>query len=271
MIQVALKLAYLGTDFHGFQRQPGLRTVEGELLAVLQQMGVIENLEGSSYSIGGRTDRGVHALGNVVSFITRKMPIINQINDLLPKDMRVWGSAEVPSGFKARYANGRHYRYVFSPILDGETLDIKKMQEAAHLMEGTHNYMNFSRKSERNPIRKVDSVNVKLQNQTCLVDVVGESFLWNMVRKMVSVLMSVGRGDLEVEEVEKFFNPLYIPRITPMPSESLVLMDVKYDDVHFRKDDYARMKFLQTLNREFLNHQSMAATTFEMIRSLKGD
>ena len=80
----------MGRDFHGFQRQPGLRTVESELLGALEEVGVIENLGQSNYSIAGRTDRGVHALGNVVSFRTRKMPIINQVNDILPRDIGFW-------------------------------------------------------------------------------------------------------------------------------------------------------------------------------------
>ena len=129
--RVALKIAYMGRDFHGFQRQPGLRTVESELLGALEEVGVIENLGQSNYSIAGRTDRGVHALGNVVSFRTRKMPIINQVNDILPRDIRILGFAQVPIGFKTRYANKRHYRYILCNVND-ELMDIEKMQEAAH-------------------------------------------------------------------------------------------------------------------------------------------
>ena len=271
MIRVALKLAYLGTDFHGFQRQPGLRTVEGELLGALEDVGTIENYGQSNYSIAGRTDRGVHALGNVVSFRTKKMPIINQINDALPQDIRILGSAQVSIGFKTRYAHKRHYRYVLCNEVNKETLQTGKMQEAAHLMEGTHNFINFSKRTERNPMRKVDSVTIKLQEQAYVVDVIGESFLWNMVRKMVAVLRSVGRGELDVEEVEKFLDPQYTVAITPMPPESLILMDVSYKDVQFKEDEYACLKFSQTLSEECLNHQRMAYATAAMIKSLKED
>lgn len=270
MIRVALKIAYMGTDFHGFQRQPGLRTVENELLGALEDARVIENLGQSNYSIAGRTDRGVHALGNVVSFRTRKMPIINQINDILPRDIMILGFAHVPLGFKTRYANRRHYRYILCNVNE-EPLDIEKMQEAAHLMEGTHNFINFSRRTERNPMRRVDSVTITVTNQTYLIDVVGESFLWNMVRKMVAVLKSVGNGELNVDEIRKFFKPQYTAAITPMPPESLILMDVHYKHVRFKENEYARSKFIQTLSEEFLNYQRMAAATAEMIQSLTGD
>lgn len=271
MIRVALKLAYMGTDFYGFQRQPGLRTVEGELLKALEQAGIITNLGQSNYSIAGRTDRGVHALGNVVSFRTNKMPIINQINDILPMDIRVLGSAQVPMGFKTRYAHRRHYRYVLCMDSKAKALETEKMQEAAHLMEGTHNYLNFSRRCERNPVRKVDSVTVKIQNKAYIVDVVGESFLWNMVRKMVSVLIRVGKGDLELEEVEKFMDPNYSAAIKPMLPGSLILMDVSYKGLIFKNDEYARLRFLQSLGEECLNYQRMAKVTEEMIRALNND
>lgn len=267
MIRVALKLAYIGTDFYGFQRQPNLRTVEGELLKALEEAGLISNLGQSNYSIAGRTDRGVHAMGNVVSFRTDKMPIINQINDLLPRDMRVLGSARVPLGFKTRFAHRRHYRYVLCKNQREGELNIEKMQDAAHLMEGEHNFINFSKRNERNPIRKVESITIKPQKHTGIVDVVGESFLWNMVRKMVAVLLGVGRGELEVDEVQKFLDPQYNVAITPMPPESLILMDVFYEGVQFEEDEYARLRFLQALSLKCQNHQRMVAVTEEMIRT----
>jgi tRNA pseudouridine38-40 synthase len=271
MIRVALKLAYLGTDFYGFQRQPDLRTVEGELLKALEESGLISNLGQSNYSIAGRTDRGVHSLGNVVSLRTDKMPIINQINDLLPNDIRIIGSAQVPMGFKTRFAHRRHYRYVLcKEPWEGE-LDTDKMQEAGHLMEGTHNYINFSKRNERNPIRKVQSVTIKPQKEVYFVDVVGESFLWNMVRKMVAVLLSVGKAELELEDVNKLMDPQKTAAITPLSPESLILMDVFYKDIQFKEDEYARYRFSQALSEECRNHQRMVFATEAMINTLNED
>ncbi|NYB52232.1 MAG: tRNA pseudouridine(38-40) synthase TruA [Methanobacteriaceae archaeon] len=271
MIRVALKLAYIGTDFYGFQRQPHLRTVEGELLKALKEAGIITDLAQSNYSIAGRTDRGVHALGNVVSFRTKKMPIINQINDLLPKDVRILGSARVPMGFKTRYAHRRHYRYVLCKNRRGEEWETHKMQQAAHLMEGTHNFINFSKRSRRNPIRNVESIIITPQKHLCTVDVIGESFLWNMVRKMVGVLLSVGKGDLSIDDVRKMMNPQNTAAITPLPPESLILMDVCYEGVHFKADEYARHRFSRALREVCHNHWRIVAATEEMINSLTGD
>jgi tRNA pseudouridine38-40 synthase len=268
MIRVALKVAYLGTDFYGFQRQPNLRTVEGELISALEESGSISNLGQSNYSIAGRTDRGVHALGNVVSFLTEKEPIINQINDLLPLDIRILGSARVPLGFKTRYAHKRHYRYVLCREPGDNEWNINKMQEAAHLMEGTHNFLNFSKRSERNPLRTVDSVRITPKDELCLVDVEGVSFLWNMVRKIMTVLLSVGKGELELKDVQRFLDPQYQAAITPMPPGSLIFMDVLYHDVKFKEDEYARVRFIKALGKECFKHQKMVAATKEMMSIL---
>ncbi len=271
MIRVALKLAYIGTDFYGFQRQPDLRTVEGELLKALEEAEIITNLGQSNYSIAGRTDRGVHALGNVISFRSEKIPIINQINDLLPNDIRIIGSAQVPLGFKTRFAHRRHYRYVLCKDPWDVELETDNMQEAAYLLEGKHNFINFSKRNERNPVRNVESVVVSPGKQVCIVDVVGESFLWNMVRKMIAVLLSVGKGELEVDDVRRFLDPQKNAAITPMPPESLILMDVFYEGVQFKEDEYARFRFSKALSEECRNHQRIVSATEEMIRALNQD
>lgn len=271
MFNIALKLAYLGTDFYGFQRQPNLRTVEGEIIKALQEASVIENLGQSHYSLAGRTDRGVHALGNVISFRTRKEIIINHLNDYLPQDIRILGSSRVSMGFKARYAYKRYYRYVFSLNNVKSDYDRDMMQKAASMMEGTHNFVNFSKRSERNPIRKVETVRIIPEKDYLLVDVVGESFLWNMVRKMVTVLLAVGRGEMEINDVKMFLDPDLPASITPMPPESLILMDVSYHGVEFDEDSYARERFTQALLGEFEGYKRMLDVTGEMIRFLSKD
>ena len=80
MRRVALKIAYIGSKFHGYQRQPNYRTVEGELLKAFFEAGVIEDTWKAHYSVAGRTDKGVHSTGNVISFITDETIRINYFN-----------------------------------------------------------------------------------------------------------------------------------------------------------------------------------------------
>jgi len=265
MRKVALKVAYIGTDFHGFQRQPNLKTVEGELIEALKNASLIDNLKDSGYAIAGRTDRGVHALGNVISFRTPTEIVINQINDFLPKSIRILAKAGVRFGFKPRFAKSRHYRYI---IANEVNLDLNKIKEASKLLHGTHDFSNFSKRSERNPIRTIDHIEIKIVNDILMIDVIGESFLWNMVRKIATVLFLVGNDEMDIEKLQTFFDPSTTAAITPMPPEGLILMDTIYEGVVFRYDEYAKNKFLKALKEEYVYNQTIAAAEKIMMDKL---
>ena len=140
MKRTALKIGYIGTNFHGFQRQPDLRTVEEELIYHLRKLGYIDDLKKSRFRIAGRTDAGVHSLGNVISFQSEKEVRVNEINNSLPDDIQILAKAPVRFGFKPRYAEMRQYRYV----LFRSDLDLYKLNEVAEIFKGTHNFTNFT-------------------------------------------------------------------------------------------------------------------------------
>lgn len=269
MVRVALKVGYIGDGFHGFQRQLNFQTVEGELIKAFKKVGLMDAPEKSGYSIAGRTDRGVHALGNVVSFDTDQNLIVNQINDLLPQSIRILAYTEVPSNFNPRFAMERHYRYVFTQDpLNGSSFNIEKMKSASKIFVGTHDFHNLSKKSERSPVRTIKSIEI-FEDQGCMVfDVVGQSFLWNMVRKMVNVLLMVGTDELDVDELETLLNPSINQIVLPAPPENLILMDVVYDGIEFKEDSYAKTKFLKSIHEEYLKKIRAAAVEMEIIRSL---
>lgn len=271
MCKVALKVAYIGTNFYGFQRQPKKRTVEEELLNAFKKSDVLIDPQKSEYSIAGRTDRGVHALGNVVSFTPDSDVIINRINDYLSKEIRIIGKTDVDNDFNPRFATNRFYRYVLvdDPLNDRD-IDLDKMIEASQIFIGTHNFHNFSKKNQRIPIRTVRDVKVLEKNDLIFVDVVGESFLWNMVRKMVRVLLNVGIGEMEPGDVEEFLDPSLQAAILPMPPDGLILMDVKYDGVKFEHNRYAENRFMKTLKKEYLQKKTLASVYTELMKTLKG-
>lgn len=269
MVKTAFKVAYIGTDYYGFQRQPNLPTIEGELLRAFKIANISDNPEKSDYSIAGRTDRGVHAMGNVVSLNTDKEVRLNQINYHLPVNIQIIGITTVPNGFKPRYAKYRHYRYIMSNLDHDDVIDINLMQEASKLMVGTHNYQNFSKRSERVAERTVYSVNIRKTHETLIFDVVGQSFLWNMVRKMVTILTMVGRDELSLNELKLLFNPDIYASIIPAPSEGLILMDVVYEGIKFSCDNYAKNNFLKTLKEEYNSQKTILDVEKEMINVLK--
>jgi len=268
MLKIALKIAYLGCDYYGFARQPDLPTVEGELIKALTRSEIIDNPSDAGYSIAGRTDRGVHALGNVISFRTESMINVNQINDCLPASIKVLAQTSVHHGFKPRFARQRHYRYLMPKNPFEENWDMKSMKEAAKLFIGTHDFSNFTKRSERDPVRTVNNLEVRNQDHVICFDIKGESFLWNMVRKMVTAIINVGLGKIEVRDVAKHLNPQRKVFITPAPAEGLILMDVTYDTVKFVEDPYARRLFLSVLMKNYMNTCIHSAAYREMMGSL---
>lgn len=256
MKRTALKIAYIGTNFHGFQRQPDLRTVEGELIYVLQKLEYIDDLKKSRFRIAGRTDTGVHSLGNVISFQTEKELHINQINNHLPDDIQIIGTAPVRYGFKPRYAKQRYYRY----ILLEENMNIDLIKECAEIFEGTHNFLNFSKRKQKTPVRTIDKINIitpEFNNfHPIFIDIYGESFLWNMVRKMARIFQLIGLEKIKLDDVESLLEPKNEKAsIKVMPANQLILMDTEYEGIKFKKDDYATVRFERILKENILQYQ----------------
>ena len=282
MKRTALKIGYIGTNFHGFQRQPDLRTVEEELIYHLRKLGYIDDLKKSRFRIAGRTDAGVHSLGNVISFQSEKEVRVNEINNSLPDDIQILAKAPVRYAFKPRYAQMRHYRYLLF-----QDLEINKLQECAELFKGTHNFTNFTKRFQKTTTRTIEDIvitkvdlndyhkkefpNLHDTISPIFVDIYGESFLWNMVRKMMRVFVDVAIGKMDLEEVQKLLNPgEEEPRanIKVMEAEYLILMDIQYDGIKFTYDDYACERFRRDLVDSLMDLQKRYAIRESIIKSL---
>ena len=282
MKRTALKIGYIGTNFHGFQRQPDLRTVEEELIYHLRKLNYIDDLKKSRFRIAGRTDAGVHSLGNVISFQSEKEVRVNEINNSLPDDIQILASSPVRYAFKPRYAQMRHYRYMLF-----QDLDVDKLKEVAEIFKGTHNFTNFTKRFQKTTTRTIDDIKitkVDLEDyhkrefpnlhetiSPIFVDIYGESFLWNMVRKMMRVFVDVASGKMDLEEVERLLHPAEDePRayIKVMEAEYLILMDIQYDGIKFKYDDYACERFRRDLVDSLTNLQKRYAIRESMVKSL---
>jgi len=282
MKRTALKIGYIGTNFHGFQRQPNLRTVEEELIYHLRKLDYIDNLKKSRFRIAGRTDAGVHSLGNVISFQSEKEVRVNEINNSLPDDVQILAKAPVRYAFKPRYAQMRHYRYLLF-----QDLDIDKLKEVAEIFKGTHNFTNFTKRFQKTTTRTIDDIEINRVNlndyhkrefpnlhdtiSPIFVDIYGESFLWNMVRKMMRVFIDVSEDKLTLSDVHDLLNP---PQNSPRANikvtepDYLILMDIQYDGIKFTYDDYACERFRRNLADSLDNLQRKYAIRESMITSL---
>ena len=217
MKRVMLTVAYDGTDFHGWQVQPGVRTVEGELNRALSE------LTGEDIVVIGasRTDAGVHAKGNVAVFDTAStIPperFAPAVNTHLPDDVKVVASKEVAEDFHPRKCDcvkTYEYRIYNSPVPDPlkrrntwdypRALDTDLMQKAANYLVGTHDFAGYAsvHTQAETTVRTVYSIDVQRVEDEIRILVKGGGFLYNMVRIIAGTLTEVGNGSHEPEWVK---------------------------------------------------------------------
>ena len=247
MARYRLTLAYDGTDFLGWQRQAdgAGRTVQGELEAALSRLAGGEPV---SVAGAGRTDAGVHALGQVASFdLSREVApreLQRALNGLLPEDVRVLAAAAAPEGFHARRdALSKLYRYelqcggVLLPQRRRQagwvpwTLDPARVAGAAALYVGRHDFASLASSggSVRTTTRTVARSEARFDGETLVYETEGDGFLRKMVRSMVGGLVAAGRGAASVEDLARAL-AARDRRAWPPPAEArgLTLVSVAY-------------------------------------------
>jgi tRNA pseudouridine38-40 synthase len=205
---------YDGTDFAGFQVNPGHRTVQGVLETALARLGdgVEQRVDGA-----GRTDAGVHALGQVIGFTytgrLTETDLGRALDALLPPDLTVRDVRRTTARFNPRYAaRYREYRYTVwngprSPLRERTALGVRApldtaaMARAASVFIGRHDFRAFGA-TDRSPVRTVRMVRVSRNGRLVTIDVRADSFLRGMVRRMVAVLLEVGLGKMDETAVQ---------------------------------------------------------------------
>lgn len=218
MKRILLEVAYDGTDYHGWQYQPGRKTIEGVLNQMLSEM-----LHEEIQVIGAsRTDAGVHAYGNVAVFDTKSSippdKMAYAINTYLPDDIKARRSCEVAADFHPRKCESRktyEYRilacaypipterrtsyYTYQP------LNTEAMQRAATYLVGEHDFTSFCcvHTQALSPIRTIHSAEVLTDGAHITIRITGNGFLYNMVRIIAGTLMEVGRGKYQPEYVRE--------------------------------------------------------------------
>jgi len=267
--RVALKIGYLGTNYHGFQIQPRaeLQTVESELFKALKRLGVLEDRKAAEYSYAGRTDKGVHALAQVVSFDTTNQKMTpRMINSMLPNDIWVLAIAKPHAGFNARKeAIRREYRYFL--FLQTE-LDISRMHEASELLIGAHDFSNFSQRDGlegTSLIKEIKQIDIVNSDPFIIIDIAASGFLRKMVREIVSALCMVGSGKRAKRWIQDLLDLKIKGQIEPAPAFGLVLKDVSYRNLEFVVDEYAKRRITARLKKALFFHATMAKVLSDMI------
>ncbi len=222
-VRLAFRVSYLGSRFYGSQVQAESRTVEGEFIAACQRLSLFEDWRGAGFQSAGRTDRGVHACGQVIAFSTTAPErAIQTINTQLPPDCWCTAYAIVDPSFHPRYdAKCRTYRYLFSE----PPRDIAAMSRAAQSFVGRHNFTNFARIGDKNPERTILSARIATDEGFVIFEVTAESFLWHQVRCMASALQSVGNREAPEDMIGSLLEAPSDRPLQPAPAEGLILWD----------------------------------------------
>ncbi len=239
-----LILAYDGTDFSGFQRQGKARTVQGELENALQQIGWAEG----AILFAGRTDAGVHASGQVLTFGLdwqhSSADLTSALNARLPVDVSVLKVEKVKAEFHPRYdASSRIYRYtiyqapVRHPLIDRYAwriwpkLDESVLRETANVFLGRHDFSAFGRamKPGSSTVREVKRTQWSGDEETLHFEIEANAFLYHMVRRLVYCQVQAARGNLLLQEIVDGLKTGKKVKPGLAPPQGLVLTRVVYD------------------------------------------
>ena len=245
MRNIKLTIEYDGKCYNGWQKQPNKLNIQGEIERAIYNITKEEvDLIGS-----GRTDAGVHALGQVANFKTNsqisieKLPLA--INSQLKNSIVIKEAEEVNERFHSRYnAKRKTYRYIINNSKCGTAiyrnleysypfkLDAEKMKQASKYFEGEHDFKAFksSGTSSKNSVRTIYKAIVKQEGEKIIIELTGNGFLYNMVRIISGTLLDVGLGKIQPEEIPEMIESKDRQRAgRTLPAHGLYLVEVKYD------------------------------------------
>jgi len=244
MRNIKLIIEYDGKKFGGWQKQPNKLNIQGEIEKAIEEItGEPVNLNAS-----GRTDAGVHSVGQTANFKTNsnialeKIPIA--INSKLKQSIRIISAEEVDENFHSRYScKGKKYRYVINNSKYGSAiyrdleyhmpikLDVEAMKKAIKYFEGEHDFKGFkaSGTSSKSSVRIIYSAKVIKDGDRINIELEGNGFLYNMVRIISGTIVDVGLGKIKLEEIPEIIESKDRTRAgKTLPPQGLYLVDVYY-------------------------------------------
>ena len=246
MRNIKLTIEYDGKEFHGWQKQPNQLNIQGEIERAISE---VTKEKGIELNASGRTDAGVHALGQVANFKTNSMIPIEKmavaINSRLKQSIVIKKAEEVDERFHSRYhCKKKTYRYVINNSENGtaiyrnlechipQKLDIEKMKQAVQYFKGEHDFKAFkaSGTSSKSSVRVIYQATVEKKEEKIWIELTGNGFLYNMVRIIAGTLVEVGMGKILPEEIPKIIESKQRVRAgKTLPPQGLYLIQVQYE------------------------------------------
>ena len=240
-----IKFSYDGTNYSGYQKQPGLNTIEGKLEEALKK---INNGVKTTITSTGRTDKKVHALSQYghadIKVSITEYKLKRALNSNLPEDIHVIDTKIVNDNFHARYnVAEKTYKYIinlgeYNPIERNYVfqynykLNINAMKKAIEYFKGTHDFRAFvtDNKEKENCIRTITETNIEEDNNKLTITFIGNGFMRYQVRNMVGILIKVGENKLEPNKIKEIIESKdRLKAGKTAPAEGLYLVDVKFN------------------------------------------
>ena len=240
-----IRFSYDGTNYSGYQKQPGLNTIEGKLEEALTK---INNGIKTTITSTGRTDRKVHALSQYghadINVSITEYKLKRALNSNLPEDIHVIDTKIVSDDFHARYnVKEKTYKYImnlgeYNPIERNYVfqynykLNINAMKQAIEYFKGTHDFRAFvtDNKEKENCIRTITETSIEEENDKLIITFIGNGFMRYQVRNMVGILIKVGENKLEPNKIKEIIESKdRLKAGKTAPAEGLYLVDVKFD------------------------------------------
>lgn len=240
-----IKFSYDGTNYSGYQKQPGLNTIEGKLEEALTK---INNGVKTTITSTGRTDKKVHALSQYghadIKVSITEYKLKRALNSNLPEDIHVIDTKIVNDNFHARYnVAEKTYKYImnlgeYNPIERNYVfqynykLNINAMKKAIEYFKGTHDFRAFvtDNKEKENCIRTITETNIEEDNNKLTITFTGNGFMRYQVRNMIGILIKVGENKLEPNKIKEIIESKdRLKAGKTAPAEGLYLVDVKFN------------------------------------------
>ena len=251
----AFRIAYDGRPYHGFQRQPDVETVEDALFDALADLDALDQRPPEGYAAAGRTDAGVSALAQTVSLDAPDWLDPSVLNGQLPSSVRAWASADVRGDFHAQHhASSREYTY----FLHAPTADEHRLERALEALAGDHDFHNLT--PDGQGTRRTLETDYRRDGAFLVCTFRAGGFPRQLVRRAVSLVAEVVRGDHGLDRIERVLGPqpLLGPEgISPASPEPLVLTDVSYD-VRFEREPEAIEQTRERFHRLHVERTSRA-------------
>jgi tRNA pseudouridine38-40 synthase len=274
MSQFALKLGYLpdSSRFSGFSHQIHDPT---NIYTIVRQALIKARLihKDSQVNYASRTDRGVGAISQVLSFSSLIVPIIPEINSYLPPSIRVIGSTQVSNDFNPRKdALERSYSY-FLVVYD--EFDLFQAKQVIKCLIGTHDFRNFAKIEPRKPKNTVKTITnaslTEISQNTFQIQISSRSFLWQQIRRIIGHLIQVATSEMTpVYTAELLETEIVNKKPSPAPPEPLILENIKYEGIQFMLDKKGVESFQQQLEADIMTYTSQLEMSKYISLALSG-